>query len=588
MKGKKRISLLLAGIMVLSMMTSGCGGDKAPTVNQTGTDTAVTQATSATDEASTTDKSKLLVLDVYDCAANFQGTQPGWFGKVLKDKFNIELNIIAPNISGDADAVYQTRCASGNLGDIIILENAKVQECIQSGLIADLTEDLPKLENLSKFTDKITLFNETLQGADGKIYTLPNGMSDASAAGYGLTKMNGPFMPYDYYAELGYPEIKTNEDLLNVLEQMMKAHPTNADGDSAYAFSLWSDWDNGSVENVNQIVPWYGESVKDSLLINAKGEMKDLTADDGAYKKMLTFLYEANKRGLVDPDSSTQKWDDACTKMQNKQVYLFWYWWQTGFYNSPEHAENVDGYMYIPVADHHYIQDGDASFGDGRTWSIGSTVEGNKKARILELLDWMASVDGNLIINCGIENFNYRVREDGKYETIKENENAMNDNTPVPEEFGGGGYGDGMNKLNCTLISSETINTLTGEPYAGDRWASYVESSKTKLSDAWAAQFGDADQVAYLKANGMVDFVPNVNISLDPDSTDIGLIRGQCTPIIKDTTWKMIVAKDDATFEALWADMKDQLDGLGWADVVAFDKTKYQKLVDARTEALKE
>ena len=40
--------------------------------------------------------------------------QAGWFGKVLKDKFNIQLNIIAPQVSGDANSLYQTRSASAS------------------------------------------------------------------------------------------------------------------------------------------------------------------------------------------------------------------------------------------------------------------------------------------------------------------------------------------------------------------------------------------------------------------------------------------------------------------------------------------
>lgn len=537
--------------------------------------------------AKTADTSQTITIDVYDCAANFQGVQPGWFGKVLKDKFNVELNIIAPNISGNADALYQTRCASGNLGDIIIIENNKIQECIDAGLLMDMTDIIPTMKNLSKFSGKINTFNSSLSIPAGKIYTLPGGMSDASATGYGLTKMNGPFIPWDYYKELGCPEIKNNDQLLEVLSKIMKNHPVNEDGDKAYAFSLWSSWDGGSVENVNQITPWLGEQVNESLLIDAKGNMKDITSDDGAYKEMLAFLNKAYRMGLVDPDSTTQSWDDACTKMQHKQVYMFWYWWQTGFWNNNTRAENCDGFMYVPVASHHFIQTGDASFGDGRNWSIGSGVTGEKKEKIIAILDWMASEEGAHIIHLGIEGFNYKVNADGSYEMIKENENAMNDNTKVPDAFGGGGYGDGFNKLNCQLVSSETINPKTGEPYASDRWASYVESSKTNLTEAWAKEFGYADQVAYLKAKNMVDFIPNVNICLDQDSSEIGLIRSQCTPILKDTTWKMIVAKNDAEFEAFWSDMKAQLTGYGWNDVVSFDKVKYQKLIKARENALK-
>ncbi len=42
---------------------------------------------------------EFITVDVYDEFANYQGIQSGWFAKAVKDRFNMELNIIAPNIS---------------------------------------------------------------------------------------------------------------------------------------------------------------------------------------------------------------------------------------------------------------------------------------------------------------------------------------------------------------------------------------------------------------------------------------------------------------------------------------------------------
>ena len=36
-----------------------------------------------------------ITVDVYDEFANYQGIQSGWFAKVVKDKFQMELNYIA-------------------------------------------------------------------------------------------------------------------------------------------------------------------------------------------------------------------------------------------------------------------------------------------------------------------------------------------------------------------------------------------------------------------------------------------------------------------------------------------------------------
>ena len=40
-----------------------------------------------------------ITVDVFDSMANYQGIQSGWFAKIVKDKFNMELNIIAPNVA---------------------------------------------------------------------------------------------------------------------------------------------------------------------------------------------------------------------------------------------------------------------------------------------------------------------------------------------------------------------------------------------------------------------------------------------------------------------------------------------------------
>ena len=80
---------------------------------------------------------EFLVIDVFDSLANYQGIQSGWFAKVVKEKFNIELNIIAPNVAGGGDTLYQIRTAAGNVGDIIIGggENGYFNDLGDAGLL---------------------------------------------------------------------------------------------------------------------------------------------------------------------------------------------------------------------------------------------------------------------------------------------------------------------------------------------------------------------------------------------------------------------------------------------------------------------
>ena len=105
-------------------------------------------------------------MEVFDVAANYQGTQTGWFAKVVKDKFDIELNIIAPQVAGDA--IYQTRASDGNLGDILLLESGQFKECVETGLVKDITADIWNYPNLKEFQKQIDMLNNSLEGNDGK------------------------------------------------------------------------------------------------------------------------------------------------------------------------------------------------------------------------------------------------------------------------------------------------------------------------------------------------------------------------------------------------------------------------------------
>ena len=89
---------------------------------------------------------ELLTIDVYDDAANYNGIQSGWFAKVIKDRFNIELNIIASQVVGNT--IYATRSEEGNLGDIIVVDKAKFPEIVEAGLARDLSDKLPACENI--------------------------------------------------------------------------------------------------------------------------------------------------------------------------------------------------------------------------------------------------------------------------------------------------------------------------------------------------------------------------------------------------------------------------------------------------------
>ena len=524
-------------------------------------------------------------IDIFDQAANFQGIQPGWFGKIIKDKFNIEINILAPQISGRS--LYQSRAAAGSLGDITILDNADFVDCIKSGLLMDISGIIGNYKNLMDYRAQITALNTGVPGAGNKIYGIPTEMTNTSPTAFtSLELFNSPWLPWDYYTETGAPPLKNLNDLLDALEKIQKAHPVNAAGDKAYAITLWPDWDGTSMENINQTVKWYGAEVQGSILLSADGTMKPLTDDNGEYLKLVKFFNAANRRGLVNPDSGTNQWEQSMVpQMQNKQVYLWWYNWQKGFWNNPERGNRRENFTLVPAEDMYFYQLGDSFFGSGRVWSVGSKVSPEKRDRIMQFLDWMASPEGLDLIHCGIKDFAYTVQPDGSYVRTKAGEDTFSLNPPVPAEYGGGGANDGLSKINQWIAATAATNPLTKYPYDWQFWPGELEKAKTVQAREWEAKYGAPDMVAYVKKNSMIGIVPNVNVLLEADTTDIQLIRDQCGKIVTDTSWKMIFAKTDAELSKLWSDMKTQLAGFGWEQLLRFDMKKYQVTVDARAQA---
>ena len=136
-------------------------------------------------------------------------------------------------------------------------------------------------------------------------------------------------------------------------------------------------------------------------------------------------------------------------------------------------------------------------------------------------------------------------------------------------------------------MGSFTTDPDTGEFYNPAYWSAEVEKNKNVLTNEWSAKFGAENPTEYFLKNNQMKTVVNVNADLGVDSSDIKTIRSQCAQVLKDTSWKMVFAKNQAQFDSLWVDMKKQLDGLGWDDLIKADTEKAQKKVALRTAGSK-
>ncbi len=576
---KKMLSLLLTAAMAVGML-AGCGRNA--------------------DNNSATESEKYakeITIDVFDSEANYQGVQTGWFAKIVKEKFNMKLNIIAPNVAGGGDTLFQTRSAAGNLGDLIICNtsNGKLSNLVTAGLLLDMTDYLKDEENVTKYQSAIDSM-KSLTGEKDGIYAIPTEVSEnaPTEASVGLEPNYGPYIRWDYYKEVGYPEMNNLDDLLDTLQKMQEKARKEEGTDDIYAFSLFKDWDRNMMTLARNITCMYGyDEVGIALNANDGSDVQSTIDDDGIYKTALEFLYKANQMGLVDPESTTQNYDTMYQKLKSgKCLFSFWSWMGQGAFNTPDNTAAGKGFKLAPVKDMKIGVNGCRVNGNQEiAVMIGSQTEDPQ--RIADFIDWLYSPEGIMANQangtsgtCGPENLTWE-EKDGQPVLTEFGKKALSgDEVNVPDEWGGGNWQDGVSALNVTLVNAVDTNPVNKEPYMYTLWKSTIEDNKTALDEDWSNQMGCDSAIDYLKSNNMLDIAPGDSYVIPEEDSMITTLRSQCGASLTEYSWKMVFADDEKSFDGLFKELQKTLTGLDYDTLFTNDKEQAEAKTQARKDVV--
>jgi len=385
---------------------------------------------------------------------------------------------------------------------------------------------------------------------------------------YGDKPEFASYLPWSYYKELNYPEIRNEEELLDVLEQMQANHPETAEGKKVYAFSLFKDWDVEYMSLAANMVKSYGYiDTTDSVFTSADlEELQYLAEKDSIYYRMLHLYFEANQRGLLDPESGVQSFDAMYEKARNRQVLYLWWAWMLGNYDDGSHEER---HVFIPVSDSPVVCEGFSTYGDGYAYAIGADTKDIK--RVVEYLDWMASPEGMMYYGAGIEGVSYVFDENGKPKYTNYSNEAWMNNSELEETYGGGSYTEGFCQFNDTIIQQKDINPETGESFYSENWTNTIKNNYGVVSQQWTGHFAAASPAEYLKNNGLMDVYVKTDYVAEEESEQLLLIREKCAGLIKEYSWKMIFAENEEQFLKYWDTMLNLLDQNGYEQVEAAD-----------------
>ncbi|MGI6255974.1 MAG: ABC transporter substrate-binding protein [Acutalibacter sp.] len=575
----KKLTSALLCIALLASTLAGCGGNEGSSsssgdgTSSTGTSqTSETSGTSA--DTSESNYDEFLTVDVYDAQANYSGIQGGWVGEIIKEKFNMELNIISEDGS-----TFQTRSAAGNLGDIVLAsaQGGQLQDLVTAGLIQDLTPYLEGQDNLETYMGAIETTSSLVE-EDG-LWAVPSEVSTRSATEPlgGTDPNSGAYIRWDLYKELGYPEMNTLEDLLPVLKDMQDIAGTSDSGQPVYGISLFKDWDSNSMGNAGAFAAWYGyDSVGFAMFkADGSGEVEDMLSEDSQYMRGLKFLFQANQMGLVDPESTTQNYDTLVGKYQDGSVLFGLFPWMSAtYYNTEAHLSEGKGMYMAEIKDETIRQWG--CYDEGNTEivaMVGSKAQDPQ--RMVDFINWLYSPEGISVCvsrYCGPENVLYTVEEDGPVLTDLGKQCFIEGDGTMPEEYGGGSWLDGSAQFSYKIVSAGEINPDTGYTYDPTLWDSYSELNTNPVLEDWQEHMGASNPVEFINENNQQMTSPGISFVSEPDSTEIETLRSQINSVVIENSWKAVFAASEDEFNSYIDNMIETTKGLGYDDVFAVDK----------------
>jgi len=448
------------------------------------------------------------------------------------------------------------------------------------------------MKNAAVYDTGVQKLNE---GKDG-VYAFPTVMSSMKPTepSEGVDPTFGPYLRWDYYAEAGYPEIGTLEDLLPVLKEMQDAHPEADNGKPTYAMSLFKDWDGNLMVMAGQPPALYGYEHLGFAESKPDGSDYHGVLDaDSQYVRALKFYYEANKMGLVDPDSTTQNYDTMFAKYQSGQVLLSWWpWLGQQAYNTEKNTAEGKGFGLAPMQDQKILSRGAEVYGGNLVFGIGSKAE--DPARMAAFIDWLYSPEGveansSDYAGAGPLGLTWEDGDDGPVLTDFGKKAILEGDADVPAEWGGGKYKDGGSALNVSGVLHNSEDPRTGYPYNYKFWPSYQETAANPLVDDWAKEMGGArTTMEYLQSNDQLLVAPGASFTTPTDDSEIETLRNQVKATIVEHSWKMAFAKDEAEFDSLLAEMQETANGLGYEKVLEVDLASAKSQNEARTAVANE
>ncbi len=402
---KKVISMILITAMMIVSL-AGCGSK-----GTSDTKKEETKGKTETTGNAETSKEVITVSILMHGISQMSGVQNDPVTKAIEEKLGIKMDIISTS-GMDVTTELNALIASDDLPDIVVGITPE-----QRQLLID-SEQIISLDDLvankggeitgKKAGQKALDYSKKYYSNDsGQLYFINMRAGEDFNAGFPTV---APYIRWDIYNQIGSPEIKNMDDLLNVLKQMQDAYPETEDGKKVYAISgclADPSWNTFSLTAAEAFIGFrkldnYGLS--GTMTSNVTEYINAMDTSDSPTWQIFKFFNKAYQMGILDPDSVTMKYDQWAEKIMAGQVlYVPFGWYATTPLMEDENK------TFLPVKFESFEND---SFTCSYAYSQGGAsyaISKNCKSpeRAMELLNYAWSYEGAMMFVNGIQGENW-------------------------------------------------------------------------------------------------------------------------------------------------------------------------------------
>lgn len=390
----------MAMLVISSMLIAACSDSSTTntTINSPGHDGAASEKGNGSEVVTL----RLLVIET---GTKWNTYPNSAIAQEIAKKVGVKIEYVEAD-----NSKFNVLLAGGDLPDIVRAEPAKYGKQLIEGKLIIPMDDLLKEHGKDISANIPTVVEYSRKNwSEGKnqLYFLPPQVQSEPSPIYPPLTI-GPTIRWDYYKEIGAPEFNTPDELLDVLDNIVKKHPETEDGKKIYGISMWQDW--GLWPYIFPFVWYTMQATNNSDLMARKLDETQyrniLTEEDSTYWVAMDFYNKANRRGLMDPDALTMKHNDYLAKATAGQIVFGPATWAMGDFNS-KYAKDGKGYIVLPAGKRAWSGGVNPLGWTGKSYAISKSSKHPEKA--MQFLNYLYSYEGARTMFSGIEGVHWNM-----------------------------------------------------------------------------------------------------------------------------------------------------------------------------------